>query len=562
MDTSSQGGLVRTPPVVFPAPLILYFEPAAAPPNTKRLPAVIIGYLLTISTNLLSMAFFGQIVKTLLETKHSLLPHEPSDPFSAQENQLSALLDTAKNTAFGKFYNFAGLLEADDLRAAYAKAVPLHDYNAMNSRWWKQQRKYPDITWPGQPEYYALSSGTTGKKSKRIPVTSEMLECTQRVGRAQAESLANFDLPAALFEKNILMLTSSADLDEHDGVQEGEISGINVSNLPSFMEGYYKPGIEIAKIPDWDTRVQRIAEEAPNWDVAALAGIPSWMVMMLRKVIEVNKLDNIHDIWPNLAVFTTGGVAFEPYRKSFAALLDHPIIIMDTYLASEGFFAFNARPDTMSMQLALDHGLYYEFVPHDADGFDATGTILDKPKVIDFREVIENKDYALIVSSPAGAWRYMIGDTIKFTDKEKMEIVITGRTKFWLNVVGSQLSEEKLNSAITALNEATNAQIKEFTVGAVPTEDGQDYYHQWVIGLENGTLAADTAAKLLDEHLQSVNKNYKVARRKALKGIKVKVVSADDLYSFLERKKKKGGQIKFPKVMTGEQLAELLNWLK
>ena len=509
------------------------------------------------------MAFFGQIVKTFLETKHALLPQEPSDPAAAQEDQLRNLLDTAKDTAFGKYYDFAGLLEAEDVRKAYAKRVPLHDYNRMNEQWWKQQRKFPDITWPGQPEYYALSSGTTGKKSKRIPVTDEMLACTQAVGRAQAESLANFDLPAALFEKDILMLTSSADLEENKhGALEGEISGINVSNMPSFMEGFYKPGLEIASIPDWDTRVQRIAEEAPKWDVAALAGIPSWMVMMLRKVIEVNKLKNIHELWPNLAVYTTGGVAYEPYRKSFEALLDHPIIIMDTYLASEGFYAFNARPDTMSMQMALDHGLYFEFVPHDETGFDPTGAILEKPKVIDFRDVEENKDYALIASTPAGAWRYMIGDTIKFTDKDKMEIVITGRTKYWLNVVGSQLSEEKLNAAVKDLNDHTKAAIKEFTVGAIKTEDGQDYYHQWIVGIESGELSGEEAAKILDAHLQEVNKNYKVARTKALKGVKVKVAPADQLYAFLEQTKKKGGQIKFPKVMTEEQLQDLLAFLK
>jgi len=508
------------------------------------------------------MAFFGQIVKTILETKHSLLPHEPSDPDAAQEAQLRTLLDMAKDTAFGKFYDFGGLLEKEDVRKAYAKRVPLHDYNKINDRWWKQQRKFPDITWPGRPEYYALSSGTTGKKSKRIPVTDEMLACTQKVGRAQAESLANFDLPAALFEKDILMLTSSADLEENKhGALEGEISGINVSNLPAFMEGYYKPGIEIASIPDWDVRVQRIAEEAPNWDVGALAGIPSWMVMMLRKVVEVNNLKNIHEIWPNLTVYTTGGVAFEPYRQSFEALLDHPIIIMDTYLASEGFYAFNARPDTMSMEIALDHGLYFEFVPHDKDGFDETGAILENPKVLDFRDIVENKDYALIASTPAGAWRYMIGDTIKFTSKEKMEIKITGRTKYWLNVVGSQLSEEKLNAAIKALNEATDAQVKEFTVGAIPTEDGKDYYHQWIIGLENGELTEEHAIDIIDTHLQKVNKNYKVARAKALKGVKAKVVPATKLYDFLEQSKKKGGQIKFPKVMGSEKLEELLAFL-
>ena len=508
------------------------------------------------------MAFFGHIIKTLLEAKHSLLPHEPSDPAAAQENQLVHLLEEAKDTAFGKYYDFAGLLEKEDVRKAFRKAVPIFDYHKMNDAWWKRQRRHPDITWPGQPEFFALSSGTTGKKSKRIPVTDDMLACTQRVGRAQVECLANFDLPVELFEKDILMLTSSADLEEKDGWQEGEISGINVSNMPGFMEGVYKPGLEIAQIADWDERVRRIAEEAPKWDVGALAGIPSWMVMMLRKVIEVNNLKNIHEIWPNLQIYTTGGVAFEPYRKTFEALLAHPIIIMDTYLASEGFFAFNARPGTMSMELALDHGMYFEFVPHDETGFDATGQMLDKPKVVDFRDVVENKDYALLVSTPAGAWRYMIGDTIKFTDKAKMEIVITGRTKYWLNVVGSQLSEEKLNAAINHLNEEAGTEVKEFTVGAMPTEDGQDYYHQWVLGLEEGELDEQRAVTILDEHLRAVNKNYKVAREKALKGVRVRVVQADRLYAFLEEKKnKKGGQIKFPKVMTAEDLGQLLAYV-
>ena len=507
------------------------------------------------------MAFYGHVIKALIETKHALLPHEPGDPAAAQEEQLRSLLETAQDTAFGKYYNFAGLLEAEDVRLAYRKAVPLHDYHTMNEQWWKQQRRNPDITWPGRPEFFALSSGTTGKKSKRIPVTDEMLECTQRVGRAQAECLANFDLPAELFEKDILMLTSSADLAEKDGYKEGEISGINVSNMPEFMEGVYKPGLEIAQIADWDERVQRIAEEAPKWDVGALAGIPSWMVMMLRKVIEHNKLKNIHDIWPNLSVYTTGGVAFEPYREVFESLLARPIVIMDTYLASEGFFAFNARPDTMAMELALDHGMYFEFVPHDNRGFDETGTILEKPHTIDFRGVEEGVDYALIVSTPAGAWRYMIGDTIKFLDKRKMEIVITGRTKYFLNVVGSQLSEEKLNKTIQVLNERAGSQVKEFAVGAVKREEDGEYIHQWVLGLEAGELDPEQAKHVIDEHLREVNKNYAVARKKALKDLRVQVVPADRLYAFLEQTKKKGGQIKFPKVMGEEQLRELLAFL-
>ena len=506
------------------------------------------------------MAFFGHVIKGIIEAKHALLPHEPSDPAAAQLDQLTSLLSRAKHTAFGKFYDFAGILETEDPRAEFARRVPLHDYGRINERWWKQQRRYPDITWPGRPEFFALSSGTTGKKSKRIPVTDDMLSCTQRVGLGQAECLANFGLDAELFEKDILMLTSSADLDERDGYLEGEISGINVSNLPEFMEGKYKPGLAIAQIDDWDERVQRIAEEAPKWDVGALAGIPSWMVMMLRKVIDHNGLDNIHDIWPNLAIYTTGGVAFEPYRETFESLLAHPITIMDTYLASEGFFAFNARPGTMAMELALDHGMYFEFVPHDERGFDESGNILDHPEVHQYDEVIEGKDYALIVSTPAGAWRYMIGDTIKFTDKQRMEIVITGRTKYFLNVVGSQLSEEKLNAAIGKLNQRSAATVKEFCVGALRGADGE-YRHQWVLGLESGSIAGEEAAAILDEELQGANKNYKVARNKALKGVDVRVVPADRLYEYLEQTKKKGGQIKFPKVMGEDKLRELLEFL-
>ena len=508
------------------------------------------------------MAFFGHVIKALIQTKHTLLPHEPKDPEAAQEDQLRDLLDTAKDTAFGKYYNFARILEAEDIREAYRKEVPIFDYHEMNEEWWKKQRHDPDITWPGRPRFFALSSGTTGKKSKRIPVTDEMLECTQSVGRAQAECLANFDFDADLFEKDILMLTSSADLRERDGYKEGEISGINVSNMPEFMEGFYKPGLEIAQIDDWDERVQRIAEEAPKWDVGALAGIPSWMVMMLRKVIEHNNLKNIHEIWPSLSIYTTGGVAFEPYRQTFESLLDHPITIMDTYLASEGFFAFNARPDTMSMELALDHGMYFEFVPHDERGFDETGTLLKKPLVLDYRDVEEGVDYALLVSTPAGAWRYMIGDTIKFTDLKRMEMVISGRTKYFLNVVGSQLSEEKLNKAIAVLNEQTGATVKEFTVGALKREEDGEYIHQWVVGLENGDLDPARAREVLDEHLQSANKNYKVARQKALKDLRVRVEPADRLYAFLEQTKKKGGQIKFPKVMPEEKLRELLEFLQ
>jgi hypothetical protein len=506
------------------------------------------------------MAVLGHILKGLIDLKHTVAPAQPDNVAKAQAEQLTYLLETAKDTAFGKHYDFAQLLDSGMAYAIYKNRVPIFDYDRMHQEWWERQQRWPDITWPGKPPYFALSSGTTGKESKRIPVTKEMLESIQSVGRAQAEALANFDLPADLFEKDVLMLSSSADLVEQDGHLEGEISGINVSNIPDYFRGYYKPGIEIAQIDDWDERLAAIVEKAPEWDIVAIAGIPSWVQMMLRAIVDKHQLKNIHELWPDLTVYTSGGVAFAPFRESFEALLDHPIHIMDTYLASEGFFAYNARPDTMAMQLALDNGIFYEFVPFDETGFDEAGQMLPNPKVLSIAEVEADKDYALLVSTPAGAWRYIIGDTIKFTDLERYEIVITGRTKYFLNVVGSQLSEEKLNTAITSLSQHSNARIKEFGVAAIKNEDGE-YIHQWVLGLDDGEVDPDLARDHLDEVLQEANKNYRVARSKALRGIAVRVVSAERLYDWLETTKKKGGQIKMPKVMPEDKMRDLLAFI-
>jgi len=502
------------------------------------------------------MPFLGSLIKTALDinAKFASLPDQPRE---TQEEQLRYLISTAKDTAFGQYYGFASLLEEEDLISSYQRRLPVFDYKTLQRRWWKQQQDFPNITWPGQPGFFALSSGTTGKKSKRIPVTEEMLGVFRSVSQSQIAALANFDLPPDLYEKDILMLGSSADLTPHKHHLEGEISGINSSNIPGWFDGFYKPGKEIASIDKWDERVTAIAEAAPDWDVAAIAGIPSWVRMMLIRIIEMHQLDTIHDLWPNLKLYATGGVAFEPHRKSFEALVSEPLTVMDTYLASEGFFSFTARPDTMNMQLAVEHGIFYEFIPFDERGFDETGGLLKNPEVHDLGEVEENQEYALVVSTPAGAWRYLIGDTIKFKDLEKFEIVISGRTKYFLNVVGSQLSEEKLNAAVKEISRELGEEINEYAVAAVKDDSGE-YIHQWVLGSPTGKLNADRARELLDASLQKRNKNYRVAREKALKGVAVRSVKTERIYNWLETGKKKGGQIKVPKVMKEKMMRSLL----
>lgn len=497
------------------------------------------------------MAVLGHIIKGIIAAR-DVLKTEPN-PVVEQQRVLNELLETAKNTKFGAHYKFKKILTADNPAKAFAHAVPYFDYDSINEQWWSQLHEGKEnVTWPGNPDYYALSSGTTGKTSKRIPVTREMIGAIRNAGIQQVFALSNFDMPPDFFEKGILMLGSSTDLDEKDDHLEGEISGISASNIPSWFSGFYKPGKDIAAVDDWDERVQMIAERAKEWDIGAISGIPSWIELMLQKVIDYHKLNNIHDIWPNLQVYTSGGVAFGPYEKSFNALLNKPITVIDTYLASEGFIAFQSRPETDAMKLVTDNGIYFEFVPFDPDYIQADGSLVKDAPAVTLSEVKKGQDYVLIMSTVSGAWRYLIGDTIEFTDIERAEIKITGRTKFFLNTVGSQLSVNKLDDAVRHIEEKFDIKIKEYTLCAKRFDDG--FYHSWYLGTE-GNIANNAVVEALDDFLKSANKNYKVARSKSLEGVKVKSILPDIFYEWNANNKKKGGQVKMERVMGEDKFA-------
>lgn len=504
------------------------------------------------------MQVIGEIIKKAIDLGEKF--STTKTPVDAQQDVLKHLLDKAKNTAFGKYYAFEQILESEDPAAAFSKKVPYHDYNVIEEQWWTKIREgHPDITWPGINEYFAVSSGTTSA-SKYIPVTAEMLECIRRTAIKQIMSLAKYDLPPEFFEKQIMMLGSSTDLRENNGFLEGEISGISASRIPFWFKNFYKPGLEISSIANWDERVQQIAEHAKDWDIGSISGIPSWIELMMKKVISHHQVDNIHDIWPSLSVYTPGGVAFEPHRRSFEKLLAHPLIYIDTYLASEGFLAFQARPDTDAMELVLDNGIYFEFVPFSPDNLTEEGTVKTEAEALTIDRVEEGKDYILLISTVSGAWRYMIGDTVAFTDVEKAEIKITGRTKFFLNVVGSQLSVHQMDKGIEAVQEHYQLIVPEYTVAAV--KENGEYIHHWYLGLEEGKAGEHAVAQFLDEYLQNNNKNYKVARSKALKNVKVSMVSADCFYDYNENQKKKGGQVKFPRVMKEAQFRDWEGFLQ
>lgn len=499
------------------------------------------------------MALIGEILKKSVELADKIFVNR--DPVRAQIAVLRDLLSKAQPTAFGKYYQFKKMVHESDPRDLFAKTVPYHSYDAMRERWWQKVIEGgEDITWPGKVKYFAVSSGTTSSK-KHIPVTDDMLSSIRKGGMQQIKGVADFDLPADFFETEILSFGSSTNLKKVNDHFEGEISGIAVSQLPDFLEGIYRPGKDITSIDDWDERVDALVRKSKEWDIGVISGIPSWIELMLKRVIEYNKVSHIHEVWPNFSVFTSGGVAFEPYQKSFEKLCGNPITVIDTYLASEGYLATQIRKDTNAMALISDNGIYFEFVPFIAENMDEDGNIKQSAKALKIEEVSEGVDYVLVISTVAGAWRYVIGDTVVFTDKKRTEIKITGRTKHFLNVVGSQLSVIQMNRAMKEMSEKQDINIKEFAVAAI-MEEG-DYLHRWYLGVDKEQdVDAYNLAQELDAILKDNNKNYKVARSKALKNVEVKVISDSIFQQWTEKTNQKGGQVKFAKVMKEQEFKE------
>jgi hypothetical protein len=334
----------------------------------------------------------------------------------------------------------------------------------------------------------------------------------------------------------------------------GDLSGITANKLPIWFQRFYKPGKKIARNRNWGNKLDQIVEKAPDWDIGIIVGVPAWLQLLLEKIIERYQLKTIHDIWPNLRLFVHGGVSFEPYKRGFETLLGQPLTYIETYLASEGFLAFQALPDRKSMRLVLNNGIYYEFIPFTSENFDEEGNLLANPKTLSYQNIEEGKEYALLISTCAGAWRYLIGDVIRIFSKEEAEITITGRTKHFLSLCGEHLSVENMNKAIEHASEQLNIQVKEFTVLGVPHDSL--FGHHWYVGTDDA-IDPKMLSKLLDNQLKILNDDYAIERNHALKQVNLTLVPTAFFYDWMRLRGKEGGQNKFPRVLKGDLAA---NW--
>jgi hypothetical protein len=476
-------------------------------------------------------------------------------PVTQQKKTLTKLLKKARNTEFASKFDFDYILTTPNPMRTFQRLVPIHDYSSMYKHWWHRTLdEVPNVTWPGLTKYFALSSGTSESASKHIPVTQDMLKAIKRTGFKQLLALAYYDLPEGALEKGVLMVGGSTELINKGSYYEGDLSGITVGNIPVWFNNFYKPGKEIAKERDWTTKIEMIIEKAPEWDISVVCGVPAWIQIIFQKIIERHNLRSIHDIWPHMSIYIHGGVSFEPYRKGFDKLFAKKVVYIDTYLASEGFIAYQNKPDSKTMQLVLDNGIFMEFIPFTERNFDENGQLVERPETLLIDEVKEGVDYALLISTCAGAWRYLIGDTIKFISVRDSEIIITGRTKHYLSLVGEHLSVDNMTRAVEKVSEQLNISIPEFTVAGI-RHDGL-FAHHWYLGSDD-KANAEQVRVLLDETLKELNDDYAVERKAALKEVFVDVLPLDVFYGFMKSQGKEGGQNKFPRVLKDKQLE---NW--
>ena len=480
-----------------------------------------------------------------------------SDARGQQIKVLKKLLRKARFTQFGQLFKFDEILLSRHPGKKFQQNVPTYDYTKIYNEWWyKTLEGIPDVCWPGVIKFFALSSGTSDASSKYIPITKELIRSNTITGIKQLVSMAKYDkVPASSIGKGWLMIGGSTQLQKEATYYAGDLSGIQQKNLPLWFRtmGLYKPGKKIAREKDWSKKLEEVVENAPNWDIGFIVGVPAWLQICLEKIIERYNLNNIHEMWPNLAFYVHGGVAMEPYKKGFVKLLGKPITYIETYLASEGFLAFQSRQETRGMQLVLNNNIFFEFVPFDEKNFDTDGNMVTNPEVYMIHEIEEDKDYSILISTNAGTWRYAIGDTVKLIDKARNEIIITGRTKHFLSLVGEHLSVDNMNRAIELASEEMNVSIPEFTVAGVP--HGNFFAHQWYIATDDKVDALKFAA-LLDEKIKSINDDYEVERMHALQAVIVTVLPEKIFMDFLKSKGKLGGQHKFPRVLKGKVFEE------
>jgi len=472
-------------------------------------------------------------------------------PGEVQNDVLLNLVDKAKNTIIGRDFGFSSIKSYED----FSKKVPVFSYENFSDKIELARKGENNIFWPTKIKWFAKSSGTTNSKSKFIPVSDESLEdCHYAAGKDLLCMYLNNNSDSQLFTGKSLRLGGSKTPYEKNGTFYGDLSAILIDNMPFWAEFSSTPSNKTSLMDDWNYKIEAIINETINENVTSLAGVPSWMLVLLNKIIERSDKKYISEIWPNLEVYFHGGVSFKPYLNQYNNILNNNSMhYYEIYNASEGFFAIQHENNSNELLLMLDYGIFYEFI--DMKYFETK-----EEKIIPLCEVEENKNYAILITTNAGLWRYKIGDTVKFTSVSPYKIIITGRTKHFINVFGEEVIIENTDNVINRLSSKYNLKIVDYTVAPIFMKNNKKGAHEWFIEFSEEPNKNIKIDEIIDKELKKENSDYEAKRYNnfTLEKPKVIVGSKGVFMKWLEINNKLGGQNKIPRLSNNRKFIEKL----
>ena len=470
-------------------------------------------------------------------------------PIASQREVLQDLVTSAQYTEFGRKYNFSSLFSTRDFK----KAVPIHEYDDLKPYIHRMMDGEENILWNTPIRWFAKSSGTTSDKSKFIPISEESLEdCHYKGAKDTLTMYYNFNPDSDLLTGKGLVIGGSHNINQvNEEIHYGDLSAVLLQNSPAWGQWIRTPELSIALMDEWETKIEKLAETTIVENVTSISGVPTWTMVLFKRILQITGKSCIAEVWPSLELYIHGGVSFTPYREQFRKIIGKDIYYIDSYNASEGFFAAQDKPGEDGMLLYLDHGVFMEFMPFEEYG-------KEDPQTIGLKDVETGKNYAPVISTNGGLWRYLLGDTIQFTTLYPFRIKVSGRLKHFINAFGEEVIVDNTDKAVSMACEKTGAIVNDYTAAPVYFSDNGNGAHEWLVEFDKEPASLDHFTVELDKALQSINSDYEAKRYKdiALHQPVLHIMPKGLFNEWLKSKGKLGGQHKVPRLSNERALIE------
>jgi hypothetical protein len=503
------------------------------------------------------MSIISPAIKGFMKLRQSAIDNFMLNPIDTQQQVFNKLVGSAQFTEYGKKHDFEHINSIAD----FCRQVPINDYDTLKGYIHRTLEGEQNLLWPSPINWFAKSSGTTSDKSKFIPISKESLDDNHYKAGKDVLTLYLKQFPdSKVISGKCLVIGGSHQINQLNADSFfGDLSAVMLQNMPLYGQLIRTPDLSIALMDEWEEKIEMMAQTTMQENVTYIAGVPTWTIVLIKRILEIAGTKNLHDVWPNLELYIHGGVSFKPYRKQFETFFPNGNIhYLETYNASEGFFAAQNELDHEGMLLFLNHGIFYEFMPMEEYG-------KEQPKTLTLKEVELNKNYALVISTNGGLWRYLVGDTVQFTSLDPFRIKVTGRLKHFINAFGEEVIIDNSDYAIAEACKQTGAVVNDYSAAPVYMTGDSNGAHEWIIEFETLPCPLDEFVTIMDKALQTINSDYEAKRHKdiALRMPIVHIMPKDGFKNWLKDKGKLGGQHKVPRLSNERKyLEEMLPYVK